>query len=234
MICTWLALLPLALADPAAGEDFHVPVFVDALDDFWTVTVAGEAPIALNAADDALALVKSTLDRCPQISTIVVRSEPQVPWSRSASILMGLQSSKKTLALQGPTVDRGGGGASRLQAEGRQKRVGDRAVLTLTGEGLSLDGTTLCWEKPDEPLCGGDFRYLRSQLGGRDVAILASPDAQAGLVLYLLDVLGDHAPVFAAESSSRLARFEATRLPEGEPWVVLPCDKPLNPPEPPR
>ena len=226
----WMLLLPLASAEPVAGRDFHVPVFVDTLEDFWTVTVLGEVSIALSDADDTLALLGDTLGRCPQVSTVVVRSEPQLPWARSAEILMGLQSSRTTLALQGLTSDRGVGGEAHLRAEGRLRRLGDRAVLSVDAAGLSLDGAIICAEKPGEPLCGGDFRYLRSQLGGRDVAILASPDTRAGLVLGLYDALGDHSPVFAAEGGSRLLRFEAERLPEGEPWVLLPCEKPLEPP----
>jgi hypothetical protein len=228
----WTVLLPLALADPTAGEDFHVPVFVDVQPDFWTVQLLGEDPLALSDADDTLSLLDATLGRCPRVSTVVVRAWPQVPWERVSVVLAGAQATKRTVALQGVPEGTWTPGGPAVTTTERLKRVSDRGLVSLDSNGVSVDGEQVCWDEPGETLCGGDLRYLRARVGGRDVALLPSADAPAGLVVFLHQALADHAPSFAAVMSEkeRTVNIPTLWLPESTVWVAQPCDKPMDGP----
>ncbi len=233
-------LLPLALlvpillgaTPPPAGDDFHVPLFIRDMGEFWETRVLGETAIARDDTPSATALIEATLGRCPDVSTLVVEPGPETPWERTAELLIALHGSGKTVALRGKSVDQGLTGKGLIESDARLPRADkDNATLTLTLDRLSVGDRVVCELQPNTPLCEGSFAGLRAALGGQGVVLHASPLVSTGIVMRLAEELGDHDLVYGVRGKKgELRTFQATLLQGRISWVQQACDKPLTSP----
>ncbi len=217
---------------PPAGDDYHVPLFVKDRGEFWETRVLGEVGVARNSSADAAALVSTTLGRCPDVSTLVVEPEPDTPWWRTAELLIGLQGTKRTVALRGETTELGLTGSGLVESQAKLPRAAQTAaVIALTGGLLQVDGRTVCDLQPNTPICEGNLAGLRASLGGQAVIVHAAPGVPTGLVMKLGETLSDHGVLYGVTGKKGELRTFAVTLLQGRiPWVQQACDQPLSGP----
>jgi hypothetical protein len=217
---------------PPAGDDYHVPLFVRDMGEFWDARVLGETAVARNETPAAAALIESTLGRCPAVSTLVFEPTPDSSWSRIAEFLVAVQATKRTVALRGETTDRGLTGTGLIQSEAKLPKANAKhAVLTLTDDLIQVDGETVCELQPNTPLCEGSFAGLRAALGGRAVVLHASPLVSATLVMKLAEALIDHELHYGVTGKKgELRTFDVLLLQGRRHWVQQACEKSLTGP----
>ncbi len=217
---------------PPAGDDYHVPIFIKDRGELWETRVLGEIGVARVSSAEAAELAVSALGRCPGSSTFVVEPEPDTDWWRTAELLIGLQDTKRTVALRGESTDLGLTGNGLIESEAKLGRADQSAaVITLTDGKLFVDGKPRCDLQPDTPLCEGSLAGVRAALAGRDVVIHGAPGVPTGLVMKLAEGLADHAVRYGVTGKKgELRVFDVTLLQGRIPWVQEACAKPLKGP----
>ncbi len=221
-----------AATPPPAGEDFHVPLFVRDMGEFWETRVLGETPVSTNTIASAAELIDNTLSRCSGVSTVVVEPDVEAPWRRTADLLVSLQATGKTVALRAEGTEIGLTGTGLFGSETKLKRASSSAaVLSLSDDVLAVDGRPVCELQPSIPLCGGNFKGVRAAVGGRAVVVHGSNHVNTGLVLTVHAALADHDLRYGATGKKgELRAFEARLLQGRISWVQETCEMPLESP----